>query len=449
MIEMRLSEIVSPLNAVIAGEDVEFRGCSTDTRTLQPAQLFVALRGQRFDGHEFVGQAKEKGAAAVMLERQIEAALPTLLVENTRVALGQLAELWRSRFTIPVVAITGSNGKTTVKEMLASILSLKGTVLATRGNLNNDIGVPQTLFDFGQEHSYGVIEMGANHPGEIAQINKLVRPTVAVVTQCAPAHLEGFGSVAGVARAKGEIFTGLDEAGRAIINADDEFALLWRGMAGARRQVSFGLKAEAEVRAAQVEDGFSESRFWLHTPVGSIRVQLRLPGRHNVMNALAAAACVHALGIELETIGRGLEAVKPVPGRLNLCQGPLGVRMLDDTYNANPGSLKAALKVLAACAGDRWLVLGDMGELGPQGEEYHRRAGILARELGISRLYAVGELSRQAVEGFGRGAQHFSDVEGLLAVLNSELHKNVTLLIKGSRSMRMERVVRSLLIAGS
>lgn len=449
MIQMRLSEIVGPLNAVIMGEDVEFRGCGTDTRTLQPARLFVALKGPHFDGHDFVGQAEQRRAAAVMLERPVKATLPRLMVEDTRAALGQLAELWRSRFAIPIVAVTGSNGKTTVKGMVAAILSLKGTVLATRGNLNNDIGVPHTLFELGQEHGYGVIEMGANHPGEIALLCELARPTVAVITQCAPAHLEGFDSLEGVARAKGEIFTGLGEAGVAIINADDEFAPLWRSMAARCRQVSFGLETAADVTATSLKSGSPspESRFCLTTPAGSTEVRLGFPGRHNVMNALAAAACAHALSMDPETIGQGLEAAKPVPGRLNFYQGPLGVRVLDDTYNANPGSLKAALQVLAACAPDRWLVLGDMGELGRNSEDYHRQAGILARELGISRLYALGELSRHAVDGFGRGGRYFTEVESLLAAIHSELHKNVTLLIKGSRSMRMERVVRSLVIA--
>ena len=444
MIQLHLSDIAQPLQAVLTGQDVEFYGCSTDTRTLQPAELFIALEGGRFDGHSFVAQARESGAAAAMLEHPVDIALPALVVGDTRAALGQLAALWRGRFTVPIVAITGSNGKTTVKEMLAAILSLKGAVLATRGNLNNDIGVPQTLCRLGEQHDYAVIELGANHPGEIARLCELTRPTVSVITQCAPAHLEGFGSVEGVARAKGELFAGLTETGVAVINADDGFAGVWQRLAGARRQVSFGLETQAEVSARGVESGLAESRFRLITPEGSTEVRLLFPGRHNVMNALAAAGCAYALGIEPEAIARGLSAAQPVPGRLNLCQGPLGVRLLDDTYNANPGSLKTALEVLAGYPGDRWLVLGDMGELGPEGQRYHREGGLLARRSGVSRLYAVGELSRYAVEGFGRGGRHFSDIEGLVAALNQDLHKEAALLIKGSRSMRMERVVRSL-----
>jgi UDP-N-acetylmuramoyl-tripeptide--D-alanyl-D-alanine ligase len=451
VIRMRLSEAACPLGAVIQGGDIEFCGCSVDTRILRPAELFVALRGSRFDGHDFVAYACHKGAHAVMLERSAEVSLPRLLVKDTRVALGQLASLWRSRFEIPVVAVTGSNGKTTVKEMVASILRIKGTVLATRGNLNNDIGVPLTLFRLGQEHQYVVIEMGANHPGEIALLCEIARPTVAVITQCAPAHLQGFGSIEGVARAKGEILSSLNETGVAVINAEDDFAELWRGMAGARKQVSFSLNGSADLTATLLDNSgwLASSRFQLNTPTGSTEIRLPLPGRHNVMNALAAAACAYVLGVELDHIGQGLESMQSVPGRLNSCQSSLGVRLLDDSYNANPGSLKAALEVLIAYPGEHWLILGDMGELGSEAEQYHHQAGALAHDLGVSRLYAAGELSRHAVAAFGTRARHFKDVEALVAALSGDLHKDVTLLIKGSRAMRMERVVKSLQQVGS
>lgn len=448
MIRMRLSEAAPSIDGVLGGADVEFVGCGTDTRSLRPGELFVALPGPRFDGHRFVADALGRGASAAMLAHASEVSLPTLLVSDTRVALGRLARRWRDRFELPVIAVTGSNGKTTVKEMLVSILATGGQVLGTRGNLNNDIGVPLTLFGLAEKHEYAVIEMGANHAGEIALLCQIAGPTIALVTQCAPAHLEGFGSVEGVARAKGEIFAGLGEEGVAVINADDEFADLWTAVAGTRRRVRFGLEARAEVTATLLGAVTDGSRFQLHTPAGSLALWLRLPGRHNVMNALAAAACTHALGLPLDRIGTGLESMRPVRGRLEACSGPRGVRVFDDTYNANPGSLQAALEVLASCAGERWLLLGDMRELGAHAEELHRHAGKMARALGVDRLYATGELSRHAVAAFGGGAKHFDSITALVASLTDDLHKDVTVLVKGSRSMQMERVVRSLQSVG-
>jgi UDP-N-acetylmuramoyl-tripeptide--D-alanyl-D-alanine ligase len=451
MIHMRLSEAVEPLQAMLHGADVDFSGCGTDTRTLNPGELFVALRGPRYDGHGFVADAVRRGAKAAILDHAVGAALPVLEVKDTRLAMGRLARLWRERFAIPLVAVTGSNGKTTVKEMVASILSGCGQVLATTGNLNNDIGVPLTLFRLGGEHRYAVVEMGANHPGEIASLCGMARPTVAVVTQCAPAHIEGFGSVEGVARAKGEVFEALGPDGVAVINADDDYAGLWLGLAGrrgtaCRAPIQFGLKNPADITAADLDDGdpLQGSRFVLKTPGGSMEVRLPFPGRHNVMNALAAAASAHALGVELPAIVQGLESACPVHGRLELRKGGQGARILDDSYNANPGSLKAALELLAKCSGERWLVLGDMGELGPDAGDHHLRAGRMARESGVDRLYALGELSRRVVDGFGPAGRHFAGVDALLTAVRGDIHPGVTVLVKGSRSMRMERVVAAL-----
>ncbi len=455
MIRGRLSEIAGPLSGRIAGADVAFTGCGTDTRTLAVGELFVALCGPRYDGHEFVLEAKERGAVAAIVDKPVAASLPLLVVPDTREALGALAALWRARFPIPLCAVTGSNGKTTVKEMLLSILSRAGATAATRGNLNNDIGVPLSLFALDDTHRYAVMEMGANHPGEIARLCRIAEPSVAVVTGCAPAHLEGFGSVEGIARAKGEVYAGLGADGVAVINQDDDFAPLWHRLAGPRRRIGFGLRPGAGVTARRAPphlklagDTALGSRFLLETPRGAAAVHLPLLGTHNVLNACAAAACAQALGISIEHTVGGLESVKAMRGRLTACDGPPGVRVFDDSYNANPGSLQAALEVLAHCRGERWLVLGDMGELGAEGPTLHRDAGRLAKTLGIERLYGLGDLCRESVAGFGPGAKHFSDIESLQTALNADLHAGVHLLVKGSRSMRMERVVVELRQSG-
>ncbi len=440
---MRLSEAAKALAVSWSGQDVSFSGCDTDSRALSPGALFAALRGERFDGHDFVEQAQARGAAAALVERPIDPALPSLIVPDTRQALGRLAAAWRRRFQLPVAAVTGSNGKTTVKEMLASILSGQGAVLATQGNLNNDIGLPLTLFRLGAEHRFAVLEMGANHVGEIAGLAAVAAPTVGVITQCAPAHLEGFGSVDAVARAKGELFEGLDASGTAVINADDDYADYWRGLAGSRRQLTFGLKAGADVSAV-CELGPERSRLDLRTPAGNALVHLALPGRHNVMNALAAAAVTIALDLPLDLIKAGLERMQPVGGRLQIRAGSGGGRIIDDTYNANPASLAAGLRVLRGFEGRRWLALGDMAELGEAAAAYHRDVAQLAREAGVERIYATGTLSRTAVEAFGPEGRHFDSQAALIEALRADLAGAVTVLVKGSRSSRMERVVMAL-----
>lgn len=442
MITMGLFEAAQALRVSPPKFDTTFVGCSTDSRAIDGGELFVALRGPHFDGHTFVSVASERGAHAVMVDHATASAQPALLVDDTRESLGRLASAWRGRFSLPIAAVTGSNGKTTVKEMLASILRVEGPVLATQGNLNNDVGVPLTLMRLGEQDRFAVVELGANHGGEISSLAQLVKPRVGVVTLCAPAHLEGFGSLDAVARAKGELFAQLPMDGSAVINADDDYAELWRKLAGRRRQLTFGMKNEADVSATWCTEQ-DRTRLILLTPVGTAEANIKLPGRHNVMNALAAVAAALALDVPLPSIIQGLALVEPIKGRLRSVQ--MGdVRIIDDTYNANPASLKAGLEVMATYDGERWLVLGDMAELGAGASEFHHEAGALAREYGVERLYATGECSRLAVETFGEGAEHFEHQQDLIEALRTTLAGEVCLLVKGSRSMAMERVVTAL-----
>jgi UDP-N-acetylmuramoyl-tripeptide--D-alanyl-D-alanine ligase len=419
-------------------------GLSTDTRTLAAGELFVALRGPNHDGHDWLAAARARGACAALVERWQPDPLPQLRVADTRRALGLLAAAWRTRFAGPVLAVTGSNGKTTVKEMLAAILRQRGAVLATRGNLNNDIGLPLTLLQLRPEHRCAVLEMGANHAGEIAWLAGLARPDVALVNNAGAAHLEGFGGLEGVARAKGEIYAALPRGGTAVINADDDYAGYWRTVAGARRVLSFGLVKPADV-SARVEEQEAGARLQLITPQGRVQAHLAVPGRHNVMNALAATACALAAGVGLKDISAGLAAFTPAPGRLASLPGPAGSRVVDDSYNANPSSLAAALAAVAAQPGEHWLVLGDMFELGADAARLHADCGAQARAAGFSRLLTLGEHSAEATRAFGAGARHFAADEAALAAAVLEgIGPQVTVLVKGSRGMKMERIVRRL-----
>jgi len=444
VIEMQLSDTAQVLNARRAGADGAFRGVSTDTRTLQRGNLFVALEGPRFDGHDYLEQAHAGGAAGAAVTRHSAMDLTQLVVDDTRLALGRLGGYWRSRFAVPVIGITGSNGKTTVKEMTAAILGGQAGVLATRGNLNNDIGVPLTLFGLGDEHRAAVIEMGANHAGEIAYLAGLARPTVGVVTNAGPAHLEGFGSLEGVAHAKGEMFSALAEDAVAIINADDPYASLWRQLAGSRRVVDFGLDQPAAV-SADWEPFRDGSRVVLRSPWGTVQVRLAVTGGHNVLNALAASAAALAAGAGLEQVRTGLEAVRAVSGRLTVSARNDGLTVIDDTYNANPASLDAALQVLAQRGGDAWVVLGDMAELGGDAAGLHAQMGERIRQAGVSRLYALGDLAARAAAAFGAGAEAFRSMDALLAALVPVAMPPLTVLVKGSRRMGMERAVAALL----
>ena len=444
MIRMRLGEAAAALGLRTVGGDVAFHGIGTDSRTVSPGALFVAVRGPTFDGHDFIGDAARRGAAAALVERVPSASIPFISVRDSVRALGELAAVWRNRFPdLLLVGITGSNGKTTVKEMVAAIFRTLGPVSATRGNLNNEIGVPLTLCDLGAEHRAAVIELGANHSGEIATLTTFARPFVGIVTQCAPAHLEGFGSIEGVARAKGELFEHLAEDATAVINADDPYAGLWREMAGHRRRISFGVGADADVRVRAVP-GAGCSRVSLRTPSGDMEVDLSLPGAHNALNASAAAAAAISAGVGLDAIRDGLATVRPVKGRLEFKRGPRGAKIIDDTYNANPASLQAGLGVLGAKPSPRWLVLGDMAELGPEGAVLHAGAGRSARRHGVERLLALGELAAEAALAFGDGATHFQDCAALVERLRDELPDGATVLVKGSRSMTMERVVEAI-----
>jgi UDP-N-acetylmuramoyl-tripeptide--D-alanyl-D-alanine ligase len=437
---MSLAILSDALKAPLVGTDAVFTDVGIDTRTLKSGDLFVAIKGPHFDGHHFLAEAIRAGAAGAVLSETVDTSLPHLRVEDTRLALGRFAAFWRQQFDIPVIAVTGSNGKTTVKEMIAAILGKIGTVQATCGNLNNDIGLPLTLLGLRNQHRYAVIEMGMNRPGEIDYLSRLAHPSIAVITNAAEAHLEGLGTVEAVARAKGEIFAGLDEAGVAVINVDDPYCDLWRQLAAPHRCLTFGLENKADVRAEYAQDS-GGSVIHLLTTQGDLDMRLPLLGKHNVMNALAASTAALGSGASLQVIQAGLEKLQAVSGRLELKEGISGARVIDDTYNANPSSLAAGLQVLKDFGGERVLVLGDMAELGEAAVEIHRRVGELAQRIGLHRLYAVGTLSKHAVKAFGKGGRHFDSPEALIDVLRDYLHAEMTVLVKGSRAMRMERVV--------
>jgi len=444
----RLSEAAAAVDARLAGADGVFAGVSTDSRSIERGQLFFALRGERFDGHTFAGAAAERGAAGAVVERPLDAALPQLVVRDALTALTALARHWRDRSRALVIGVGGSNGKTTTKELLAAILAESGPTLATRGNLNNHIGVPLTLLRLEPEHRYAVIEMGANHPGEIAALAAAARPSIALVTNAGDEHLEGFGNLAGVARSEGEIYAALPAEGTAVINADDPFHELWRGMARGSRIRTFGIEARAEVRATaiqgRIEQGGFVTAFTLALPGASERVKLRLAGRHNVLNAAAAAAAAHATGASPASIVAGLEHTRPVGGRLQLKHGTRGAWVIDDSYNANPSSMRAGIDVLCALPGEHWLVLGEMAELGDATVSSHAGIGAYARRAGVARLFALGEAARHAVTSFGARGAWYEDAVRLAGEVADGLDAGVTVLVKGSRVNRLERVVERL-----
>lgn len=440
----RLSDAARRLGVPLQGADAMFSRVVTDTRALQPGDLFVALAGERFDAHEFLAEAAAKGAVGALVSRKVEAPpLAQLQVSDTLAGLQRYAASWRRHFDGPVIGVTGSNGKTTTKQLLAAVFAARGPVLYTEGNLNNHIGVPLTLCRLRREHRTAVIEMGANHAGEIALLAKLARPGAGIVTQAGDAHLEGFGSREGVAKAKGEMFAALN-GGVAIINADDAYAGLWVKLAADNRIVSFGFAGHADVRADSLVAGADGSRFTLVTPAGEAEVNLPLPGRHNVANALAAAATGFALGLEPAVIAAGLARVEAPKGRVAVKTHASGARLIDDSYNANPTSLNAAMELLAREPGRRLLVLGDMAELGPDAARLHAEAGQRARTLGLDGLHTLGRLSAEAARAFGSGAQSHAELDALVAVLRGQLAAGTTILVKGSRSARMERVIAAL-----
>jgi len=449
---LTLSDAAAAFGGTLLYPDCRFRRVSTDTRRLRPGELFVALRGARFDAHDFLAQAADLACGLVVERADKRLLLPQWVVPDSALALGQLAILARDQFSGPVIGITGSSGKTTVKEMTAAILRGLGPVLASRGNLNNNIGLPLTLLAAEPEQRHAVLEMGASAGGEIAYLAGIARPTIAVVTNVLPAHVQGFGSLAGVARGKGELYQALGPRGTAVFNLDLEgrWLELWRASLPCLETLSFALaNPAADVTAADLRlDQGGCASFVLRAPAGEVPVSLQLPGRHNVANALAAAACALAAGAGLEAVAAGLRAVLPAPGRMQVRAGRGGARLIDDSYNANPGSVKAAIEVLADRPGRRVLVLGDMAELGADAAALHREVGAYAAARGVDRLYACGPLSRLAAAAFGAGAAEFATRAELAAALGAELDGATTVLVKGSRAAGMEEVVR-LLEAGS
>jgi UDP-N-acetylmuramoyl-tripeptide--D-alanyl-D-alanine ligase len=447
----RLSEVAAATGGRLAGPDAEFAGISIDSRTVEPQQLFVALRGERFDGHAFVAVAAGRGAAGAIVEKTSDAALPQVVVRDALAALTALAAASRAKSRALVLGVGGSNGKTTTKELLAAIFSGAGPTLATRGNLNNHIGVPLTLLRLEPAHRYAVVEMGANHPAEIAALAALAKPAIALVTNAGDEHLEGFGDLAGVAHAEGEMFAALAADGTAVVNADDPFCELWQAMAprGARI-LRFAIEAPADVRAlaiqGRIESGAFATGFTLAIGAEQARVKLPLAGRHNVLNALGAAAAAHAAGVALPLIAAGLERMRPVAGRLQLKPGLRGSWLIDDSYNANPSSVRAGIDVLCALPGEHWLVLGEMAELGDETVASHAGVGDYARRAGVTRLFAVGAATRHAVDSFGARAGWYDDAAQLSEALAASLEPGVTALVKGSRVNRLERVVARLVV---
>ena len=441
---MTLSAIAMWTGGQLHGADVEVTGVKVDTRQLQPGDLFVAIKGERVDGHDYLAAAAERGAVAALVSHKVEHALAQVLVQDTTLALGDLASAVRAQRNVRAVGITGSNGKTTVKTLVASILSLHGRTYASAGNHNNELGLPLTVLAMPRDTEFAVFEMGAGKPGDIAYLAAIARPDIGVVTLIAPAHLERMGSVVGVAHTKGAMYEALPSDGVAVINADDAFASFFTGLAGTRKVLRFGMQQPADVTADGIEQRPDGSRFVLHTPVGHAEVALPLPGRHNIANALAASAVALALEVPLATIVAGLEQAPGVMGRLQRRQMPGDWILVDDSYNANPSSMAAAIDTLLLATGERWLVLGDMAELGPGARALHTQVGQRARERGVERLFAVGELGAATVAAFGEGGEHFYDKPSLVAALQKQLHGGVTCLVKGSRSAGMEQVVQAL-----
>jgi len=448
-----LSEAAKVVGGELIGEDRRYGCVCTDSRTLKPGALFVALRGPNFDGAAFVQAAAAQGAIGALVERATPGALPQVVVPNTLVALQELAKNWRADFSLPVVAVAGSNGKTTAKEMTAAILSRMGLCMATHGNLNNHIGVPVTLMRLEPSHRSAVIEMGANAIGDVAALMRIAQPTVGLITNAGAEHLEGFGNLDGVAKGEGETVSCLGAEGTAIINADDAYAAYWRGISGAKRIVTFGVHHAADFTAKNIFQGIERgefaTRFTLICPLGERAIMLKAGGAHNIGNALAAAAAASAAGASLEQIALGLADFRAVSGRLQLKAGTRGSWIIDDSYNANPSSVRAAMEVLRSLTGPTWLVLGDMAELGESSQDSHAHIGSYARDCGIKRLFAMGALSSRAVETFGAGGEWFADADSLTRRLQTELTPGVTVLIKGSRINRLERVVQALTGGGA
>jgi UDP-N-acetylmuramoyl-tripeptide--D-alanyl-D-alanine ligase len=450
LMKLSLDTMALQLKARLIGISIDIDSISIDSRCLQQGDLYIALKGENFDGHDFAELAELAGASALLVEHQVKSLLPQLVVKNTRLALAELAGLWRQKSDATIFAITGSNGKTTVKEMLAAILAVNADVLATKGNLNNEIGVPLTLLKLSEQHRYAVIEMGANHRKEIAFSSRYALANIALINNVSEAHLEGFGSLEAIAKAKGEIVAGLKSSGIAILNQDDYFYPLWVSMAGNRPHYKFSLHDKtADVYSSDInttiENNAFVTRFNLHTVTETIAIDLQLAGEHNVYNALAAATGALAVNISLRQIKQGLASVTPVKGRLQPWVSRYGNIVIDDSYNANPASLNVALDVLKFCQGDSWVILGAFGELGENSTEIHRQIGQVIRQQGVKRLFATGIDARHSVDVFGDGALFFENQADLISTLKVDLKGDEVLLIKGSRSQCMEHVAAALI----
>lgn len=446
--KLQLSEIATAVQGELIGADIAVNGVGIDTRTLQAGDLYIAIKGKQFDGHDFVDKAQQAGAIAILVQRQINTDLPQIVVKDSHLALAELAGFWRKQLAVKVVGVTGSNGKTTVKEMIAAILATQGETLFTQGNLNNDIGVPLTLLKLNASHRYAVIEMGANHPGEIAYTSRYAQPQVSVITNVGAAHIEGFGDIQGVAKTKGEIVETLAADGVAVINRDDVFYGFWCDLAKSRKTVAFGFSEQADLRAENINTELQSNGYVTEFDLKiagreGLTIKLNLAGEHNVKNALAAIAATLQFDVDLQDIKRGLETVKPVTGRMQPLLGRKGNLIIDDTYNANPSSLNAALAVLKPNQ-TNWLVLGAFGELGADSADIHRQMGDSIKAMPVQRLFATGALAKHSVEAFGDGGQYFETQQALIAALDEAVTGQETLLVKGSRSQKMENVVAAM-----
>lgn len=426
-------------------KNIDIQSISINSQRVEPGALFIAIQGENFDGHNFIEEAKAKGAVAAIISKPVQTSLPTIMADDTRIALGKIAKKWREQYSLPVIAVTGSCGKTTTKGMIANILQQAGNTIATEGNLNNDIGLPLTLLKLTAEQQYAVFELGANHLGEIQYLTDIAKPRVSLITNAGAAHLEGFGNIEGVAREKSAIYQGLDENGTAILNIDDNYADFWKTAINQRKTITFSLSQPADFYAKNVDLNLEgQPQFILVTPTGELPIHLPLVGAHQVANALAAAAACFAVDISLENIKKGLESLPPISKRWVIKKGLNGATVIDDSYNANPLSMHTALQALSHYPGERICILGDMGELGETAQESHRELGHQAKKLGIDRLYAVGNLSRFVVEAFGDNAQHFPSKSALIAAIKGSLKNNMTILIKGSFSAKMEEIAAAL-----
>ena len=444
-----LSQIAKWIEGRHLGSDVTIESVSTDSRTIAPGALFVALRGENFDAHDMVSQAQLRGAAALLLHRDVDTDLPRVLCADTQEALGEFAAGIQKERPAVVVALTGSNGKTSVKMLTQGILSRAGRTYFNPGNRNNEIGLPLAVIEAPEDAQFAIYEMGAGKPGDIAYLASIAPPQVALVNNIAPAHIERMGSLFGIAETKGAIYEALPDDGVAVINADDAFAPYFAQIVGNRRSFRFGIENDADVHASRIRIDAQGSRFFLHTPAGSADIVLPLPGAHNVMNALAASTLSLAAGADFDAIVRGLEGAEPVKGRQISHALANGAVIIDDSYNANPGSVLAAIATLAQSGGDAWLVLGDMAELGEDASRMHAEIGENAKSAGIKRLWTVGKISSAASSAFGAGAEHFNSQKELVDALEEGLRirggRGLRVLIKGSRSSAMDKVVTALL----